>query len=788
MSFKANNADLRCLHAAAYTLATLVVAGAAWCSPCRQNPELSNARVMLAALPQEEQDVREAAVESTLVRMPGAGETFLSALMSWGYLSAGTADPGLGGLPYAHSEYSTYNSRQWGYTYANPVTVAVGRSSFRTSGLCFTSPLILDLDGDSEPSVSGGTWEPHVGLDLNGSWVLFDIDGDGYQDLTEWVGPADGLLIGPENALSVGSNEEGDLTWTGPLCGRDLLGSAGGFLDGFEKLAQLYDLNQDRIVSGSEFAGLYVWRDLNQDAAIQPGELDHPHDLSVAALRLPDAGSCIGAFDHASGQGFMWDWWPSYLQGYRLWSVGSTEPPSVVPLIDLPLPDLAYLGESLPIGPDFWIDAAALAAAGVDFPSVRLVGLSPDGNWLVVQDRTPDPAGVAAGLVRRLWILPRPRTTGNIVPRIVPVPATDIMQFVFADEGTAFLVTDNGGSLLQLDLASGALARVHAHHVGEAGLRFSGRAFWSPQGACFSGWFHNAELASQHEAIMMYTDAMGAPSLVEVANHENVLAGVEHLGVVVGEIAVGPEFYHFVVRTESGGSLLVVSREGVVTVADDNVLPHGLAGSGDRVLYFRKTVDQAVPEVRVFDALSGESCVLGAGDYCYPYLADAGNIAYVTSIDWQAKTLTMWRGQVVPGCRLQPVLVTAGIGAVRVSENGQLLAYLGPDGLYWGAMTTTGIESETSGLLRLNQNSPNPFNPLTSIKYDVPTNCRVTLRVYDVRGALVCSLIDADLPRGTHQSFWDGRDASGRGMASGSYFARLEAGGKVETVRMSLVR
>ena len=83
---------------------------------------------------------------------------------------------------------------------------------------------------------------------------------------------------------------------------------------------------------------------------------------------------------------------------------------------------------------------------------------------------------------------------------------------------------------------------------------------------------------------------------------------------------------------------------------------------------------------------------------------------------------------------------------------------------------------------------PNPFNPMTRIKYDVPVDGRVTLRVYDIRGALIRTLVDADLPRGSHQATWDGRDASGRGMASGSYFARLEAGGRVETVRMSLVR
>jgi len=100
----------------------------------------------------------------------------------------------------------------------------------------------------------------------------------------------------------------------------------------------------------------------------------------------------------------------------------------------------------------------------------------------------------------------------------------------------------------------------------------------------------------------------------------------------------------------------------------------------------------------------------------------------------------------------------------------------------------TGVLGAMPTVLRLYPNQPNPFNPTTTIKFDVPVDGRATLRVYDVRGALVRTLLDTDLPRGSYWATWDGRDASGRGMASGSYFARLEAGGKMETVRMSLVR
>jgi hypothetical protein len=91
-------------------------------------------------------------------------------------------------------------------------------------------------------------------------------------------------------------------------------------------------------------------------------------------------------------------------------------------------------------------------------------------------------------------------------------------------------------------------------------------------------------------------------------------------------------------------------------------------------------------------------------------------------------------------------------------------------------------------LLRLCQNAPNPFNPRTAIRFDLPVAGTVRLAVYDVAGRLVRTLVDGDLPNGTHEAVWDGRDATARAMASGGYLARLEAGGQVRTVRMSLVQ
>jgi hypothetical protein len=88
----------------------------------------------------------------------------------------------------------------------------------------------------------------------------------------------------------------------------------------------------------------------------------------------------------------------------------------------------------------------------------------------------------------------------------------------------------------------------------------------------------------------------------------------------------------------------------------------------------------------------------------------------------------------------------------------------------------------------LSRNVPNPFNPQTAIEYELPAAGAVRLAVHDVRGRLVRILVEASLPAGSHRAIWDGRDAAGRGVDSGAYLCRLEAGGRVESRRMLLLK
>jgi hypothetical protein len=71
------------------------------------------------------------------------------------------------------------------------------------------------------------------------------------------------------------------------------------------------------------------------------------------------------------------------------------------------------------------------------------------------------------------------------------------------------------------------------------------------------------------------------------------------------------------------------------------------------------------------------------------------------------------------------------------------------------------------------QNAPNPFNPTTTIRFDTAEPGPVELRIYDVSGRLVRTLINRDLPPARHETVWDGRSDSGVPVASGVYFYRL---------------
>jgi len=90
--------------------------------------------------------------------------------------------------------------------------------------------------------------------------------------------------------------------------------------------------------------------------------------------------------------------------------------------------------------------------------------------------------------------------------------------------------------------------------------------------------------------------------------------------------------------------------------------------------------------------------------------------------------------------------------------------------------------------LLLAQNAPNPFNPSTSITFSLPEPGNTRLEIYSANGRLVRVLVDGVSEAGVHRVMWDGRDAAGREMASGTYLCRLTIRDETLVRRMILVR
>jgi hypothetical protein len=88
----------------------------------------------------------------------------------------------------------------------------------------------------------------------------------------------------------------------------------------------------------------------------------------------------------------------------------------------------------------------------------------------------------------------------------------------------------------------------------------------------------------------------------------------------------------------------------------------------------------------------------------------------------------------------------------------------------------------------LMQNFPNPFNPSTTLAFDVAQAGNVTIQVYDVSGRLVATLLNAHKEIGRHRVDWNGKNASGSLVPSGIYFYRMRAAGFEVTKKMILVR
>ena len=99
--------------------------------------------------------------------------------------------------------------------------------------------------------------------------------------------------------------------------------------------------------------------------------------------------------------------------------------------------------------------------------------------------------------------------------------------------------------------------------------------------------------------------------------------------------------------------------------------------------------------------------------------------------------------------------------------------------------TITEVENEETipTIFKLEQNYPNPFNPSTKIKFAVPEKNNVLIKVYDILGSEVATLVNEEMDAGLYEN-----DFNAAGLSSGVYLFRMEAGSYVDTKKMILLR
>jgi chitodextrinase len=88
----------------------------------------------------------------------------------------------------------------------------------------------------------------------------------------------------------------------------------------------------------------------------------------------------------------------------------------------------------------------------------------------------------------------------------------------------------------------------------------------------------------------------------------------------------------------------------------------------------------------------------------------------------------------------------------------------------------------------LGQNYPNPFNPSTHISFGLPKQQHISIKIYDLRGAMVRTLASGTFSAGSHQLSWDGRNDNGQIAGAGTYLYRLESEGATITRKMIFLK
>ena len=200
--------------------------------------------------------------------------------------------------------------------------------------------------------------------------------------------------------------------------------------------------------------------------------------------------------------------------------------------------------------------------------------------------------------------------------------------------------------------------------------------------------------------------------------------------------------------------------------------------------------------------LDSISCTKGLLDFYYakPFVRNEGNTFTITNAAIKLLSNDPWIGSIGPGQINLPNIPPGGAAGTASRFTVTFIDSLFPGYFnfkvvvmsngwtYWTdsmQVIVTGVEEEELQPLsyQLEQNYPNPFNPATTIKYSIPTYSKVLIKVFDILGNEIKTLVNKEKPAGTYEVNWNAAN-----LPSGVYFYQLKAGKYLKTMKMILLK
>ena len=162
---------------------------------------------------------------------------------------------------------------------------------------------------------------------------------------------------------------------------------------------------------------------------------------------------------------------------------------------------------------------------------------------------------------------------------------------------------------------------------------------------------------------------------------------------------------------------------------------------------------------------------------------DSSTVTLITYQNCEAETEVLFY-RINNGKHRWPGVTTPGLSNRDISANDEIMKFFQANPHPTGAVQID--DHDFSGIAEpsLYENHPNPFNPTTTINYDLPEISNVNITIYDVTGREVVTLENEEQLAGHYEINWSGVDQSGNQVTTGVYFTRLQAGQYSQTIKM----